>query len=158
MCVCACVCHAHMCSMHSMVTISCSRSSDGRHTHIIFRVLEPLERMCGVGCVWLCPCPCLRVVFCFLSRACMVRHLNCPLQYLPLALGHVFGSQEHTQSVGCVSFAFCVRINGILNLQHAQHGAQNGLHFYNERVAYILPHVSDPQECVCGACFDWFYY
>ena len=61
-CVCVCVCacvsvcvHGCICSTHSIVTIFCSRSSDGRGTHIISLVSEPQKRVCGVGCVWLCP-------------------------------------------------------------------------------------------------------
>ena len=55
------------------------------------------------------------------------RTSRCPLQHLPLAPGHVFGYQEHTQSVGFAPFGLCV-INDNVGLQHAQHDAQNVLH------------------------------
>jgi len=41
--VCVCVC---VCSLHSMVTILRSRSSDGRVTHTLYRVFDPQECVC----------------------------------------------------------------------------------------------------------------
>jgi hypothetical protein len=49
----------------------------------------------------------------------------------------------------------CVRVSStcvdnLADLQHAQHGAQSGLHSRNGRVARTLSYLFDPQECVCG--------
>jgi hypothetical protein len=111
--------------------------------------------VCGVGCVW--PCPRLWVAFCFLSSACMERCLECPFRHFPLALGYVFDPLKHTRRFGCASFVMCVCIDGILNLQHAQHGACSCLHSRIERLAHILPHVFDPQKCVCVLGSGWFW-
>jgi hypothetical protein len=134
--VCVCIC-TRICSTHSMLTIFRSHSSNGRHTHTLSRVSVFQECVFGVDCVRLCPYPRLRVVFCFLSRACMVKHLNYPYRHHPFALGHVFDYQAHKQSFGFASFALSVCI-GILNLQqHAQHGARSCLHRRSGR----LPHM-----------------
>ena len=108
--VCMCVC---VCGTHSMVTIFRSRSSDGRVTQVLSRIFELQERDCGVGCVWIRPCPRLQVAVCFLLCVCMKLHFKCALWYIPLALGHVFDSQEHTKRWLCVIRPVCVSASSI---------------------------------------------
>jgi hypothetical protein len=114
------------------------------------------RNVCGVGCVWLCPCPRLQVAFCFLLRACMVRQLNVPPAPLtrPRLCSRPPGTrtQRRTQRRLCAVWPVCLCIDGIVNSQHAQHGAQNELHRPGKCIALILPRVFDPQECA-SVCF-----
>jgi len=125
-CVCVSVC---VCSTHSMVTIFHSRSSDGHITHIPSRVFETQELMCGVGCVWLCPCPCprLRDAFCFLSSTCMERCPKCPFGHFPLVLGQL-----------CVICPVCV--------YRPQFTARTARCSFLPTQPHMSTHVFDPQE------------
>jgi hypothetical protein len=151
-CVCMCVC---VCSTHSMVTNFCSPSSDGHVTHILPRVFDPQECVCGV---------CSRTFACnghFLFALALQGPLICTHRHLSPALGYVFDSQEYARGFASFPVYVCVFVcvyRWHPQSQHAQHGTQIDLHRRSVRVAHILPHVSDPQESVCGACFDWFYY
>ena len=118
---------------------------------------------------WTCrthPLPCFRPpgwgLFCLFWHICAQRtlfvcssalasqgpHLG-PHWHLPFASGCVFDSLEHTKS-SVMRHSSCVCIDGILNLQHAEHGARSCLHTHDGRVARTSPHVFNPQQCVCG--------
>jgi len=75
-------------------------------------MFRPLSHLCSQRTLFKCS-----------SALALQRSLNCPFRHLPFAQGYAFDSLEHTQSVGSASFALYVCIDGILNLQHAQHGA-----------------------------------
>ena len=94
---------------------------------------------------------CLRVAFCFLLLVGRL-HGKTPKMSPPVPLTcpkpcfRLFVS--HTQSVGCVSFVFCVCIDGNLNLQHAQHGACSCLHSRSGRLALSRPIVGSDESVV----------
>ena len=76
---------------------------DGRDAHTLSRVFDPQE------CVWRLFCPCWhlcsqRTLFVCSSALALQRPLICPHRHLPFALGYVFNSQEHIQTVG---YALC---------------------------------------------------
>jgi len=132
--------------------------------------------VCVCVCVCVCACVCSAArsmewmcgvcFFCSRSFACNGRFLfslalqgplNCPHRNLSPALGYIFDSREHTQSVGDASFALCVCIDDIRKGQHAQHGTHSDLHRCSGRIARTSSQVFAPQECVCAVCFAWFH-
>jgi hypothetical protein len=137
--VCVCVCVRVRVCVRVCVCV-CARSSDGRVTHIPSRIfLNPA----GIGCVWVFPCPRIRVAFCFSCLHSMVRNLKCPLRYLSLALGHTFDSQEYTQSVGCASFSLCVLTN------YSTHSTMF-IHTHTDAMDALYPTFWTLGMCVCG--------
>jgi hypothetical protein len=133
-----------------------------------------LRNVCVFVCVCACVCVCVCGV-CFASGVCFARAvlaraksfqslldaLACKAPKLsisapPLAIGHIFDPQEHTNSI--FAQLSCVCIDGILNLQHAQHGAQNDSLKRDGRLARILSHVFDLQEHACSVHLSCFYF
>jgi hypothetical protein len=82
--------------------------------------------------------------------------LICPFLHLPLALGHVFYYEERTHIMGFAPFGLCPCVHNLVDFQHPRHGVHSHSHRHSGRVARILPHVFDLQECPCGVCFGWF--
>jgi len=81
------------------------------------------------------------------------RPLNCPLQHLPLALSH-FLTIRNTHKAPVFRHLVCVCGEHLVDFQHPQHGAQNGLHSHDGRVVHVLPYYFDPQECACGVHYS----
>ena len=142
-CVCVCVC---ACACACVARISFTRTQPrNRHvTHIVPHAFDPLFVYIGTSnspqatfstlrnvCVnifgWFCTCVRNGNFLTSDALALMQGPLYCAHRHPPLALD-VFEPQEHTQSVGFASFDLCMRFDNVLNLQHAQHGTQNGLH------------------------------
>ena len=147
-----------------------SPSPDGCIAHIQSHVFEPLECVCGNCFAWFRTYAHKGRTFHRRARL-HAKTPNLSTLIPPTCPRHVFGYQDHIQSVGFSLFAWpvcwpvcwpvlacvglCVGLC-IEDLAILQHAAHSGLNSHDGRVVHTLPHVFDPQKCVCGIYFGQF--